>query len=162
VYETLYDIRQVSPINWTSLLFGSLVVAYGIFYVAAHRNKPPEGRPRWFPVAWLSFAIVWTLLSVGLPFHSSVTHAKALDDGNIRVVEGPIKDFHSQKDCKREQFSVAGQSFEYSKYEEMGRFNQPAPCGGPLRPGMFLRISYVGAGDIVRIERRIDTGREAR
>ena len=152
MYETLYDVRQVIPIDWEFLAVGTLFIGIGVLNLARPNSWPFANKPRWFGIVWLGFAILWTALSIGLPLSNQYVHASALNDGDIRVVEGPIEGFSSSSDCKREQFSVGGHSFEYSKYEDLGRFNRPAPCGGPLRPGMLVRISYTGEDDIVKLE----------
>ena len=98
---------------------------------------------------------------MGLPLSSHLRNSVALTQGNVRLADGRIAHFSSTSDCKNEHFTVAGHSFQYSHYEEMGRFNRPEPCGGPLRPGMYVRVYYVGEDDIVRIEQRKSLGSDA-
>lgn len=154
VYKTLYDVGATSPVNWQTLFWGLGFVLIGITYFVSHLKKPPTDRPRWFPAAWLGFAILWTVVGVGLPYHNNVTHAAALRDGTASVVEGPIQHFRTQSDCKDESFTVRGHAFEYSYYEDMGRFHFPQPCGGPIRAGMYVRITYVDDDDIIKVEQR--------
>lgn len=155
LYKTLYDVGATSPVNWQTLLWGLGFVLIGITYFVSHLKRPPTDRPRWFPAAWLGFAILWTVVAVGLPYYNNVTHAAALRDGKAYVVEGPVQHFHTQSDCKDESFTVAGHAFEYSYYEDMGRFHFPQPCGGPMRAGMYVRITYVSDDDIIKVEQRI-------
>ena len=160
MYETLYDIRATSPVNWSTLLWGLAFIVVGLWFVFSYCEDDTDGRPLWFRIAWLAFAVLWTMLGVGLPLSSHIRNSAALTQGNVRLADGRITDFRSTSDCKNERFTVAGHSFQYSYYEEMGRFNRPEPCGGPLRPGMYVRISYVNDDDIVKIEKREQVGRQ--
>lgn len=155
LYETIYDIRTTSSVNWYIALWGVAFIVFGVWLVVSDREKAPHGRPLWLRIAWLTFAVLWTALGVGLPLFNHISHSRALTRGDVRVADGRITNFRSSSDCKDERFTVAAHSFEYSFYEEMGRFNRPKPCGGPLRPGMQVRISYVNDDDIVKIEKRV-------
>lgn len=159
MYETLYDIRATSPVNWFILVWGLAFIVAGVWFVLNYRGNDTDRRPLWFRIAWLAFAVLWTMLGVGLPLSSHLRNSAALTEGNVHIAEGRIANFSSTSDCKNERFTAAGHSFQYSYYEEMGRFDHPEPCGGPLRPGMYVRISYVNDDDIVKIEQRERVGR---
>lgn len=160
MYETLYDIRSTSPVNWSILFWGLVFIAIGLWFVLSYREDDTSGRPFWFRIVWLAFAVLWTMVAVGGPLSSHISNAAALAQGNVHLADGRIANFNTSSDCKNEHFTVAGHRFQYSYYEEMGRFNRPEPCGGPLRPGMYVRISYVNDDDIVRIETRVPSGRQ--
>jgi hypothetical protein len=53
---------------------------------------------------------------------------------------------HAQK-----RFSVCGVPFSYSDYIETGGVNRSSSHGGPIRAGLWVRVSYVG-NTIARLE----------
>jgi hypothetical protein len=76
--------------------------------------------------------------------------------GRYETVEGTIEDFHFMpKDgSSNESFTISGHHFSYSDYDELELtpcFNQTALKGGPIRPGMLVRVKAT-EGCILRIE----------
>lgn len=153
MYETLFDIRQ-NLLKWDEVLTIGPMLVVAVVLVITGRKYPEGFRPRWLPTAVLVFALIAAVARILFPYIESARYARLLDAGAASVVEGRIEHFHSRPDCKYEHFLVADHYFSYSKFEARGRFDQPAPCGGPLHAGMLVRIFYIG-DDIVRIERRI-------
>jgi hypothetical protein len=45
---------------------------------------------------------------------------------------------------KEESFTVAGRTFRYSDHVATTCFNQPVAHGGPIKPGISLRIEFTG------------------
>jgi hypothetical protein len=76
--------------------------------------------------------------------------------GLYETVEGTIEDFHPMpKDgSSNESFTISGHTFSYSDNDELEAtpcFNQTALNGGPIRPGMMVRVK-ANEGCILRIE----------
>lgn len=72
----------------------------------------------------------------------------ALASGNTLVTEGVVADFipmpytgHSQ-----ERFTVSGVPFAFSDYAMSPGFNQTVSHGGPLKPGLQVRLHYIREG----------------
>ena len=64
MYETLYDIRATSPVNWFILLWGLAFIVVGLWFVLSYRKDGTDGQPLWFRIAWLAFAVFWTMVGV--------------------------------------------------------------------------------------------------
>ncbi|HEX8904265.1 MAG TPA: hypothetical protein VF771_05445 [Longimicrobiaceae bacterium] len=73
--------------------------------------------------------------------------------GDYSVAEGTVSGFipGSERDHREEEFSVGGQQFRYSSTALSPYFHRTAEKGGPIRPGLRVRISHVN-GDILRLE----------
>lgn len=80
----------------------------------------------------------------------------ALNSGNYRIAEGPVKNVHVRYGrINRQYFSVNNTDFEISDNELDGGFNQTIMNKGPLRENVYTRISYIESyGDkiIIRVE----------
>jgi len=77
----------------------------------------------------------------------------ALRDGQYAVVEGYVSDFvpmpHSGHSM--ESFVVQGHRFSYSDYVVSAGFNNTASHGGPIREGLYVRVTYTN-DVILRLE----------
>jgi hypothetical protein len=73
--------------------------------------------------------------------------------GAYSVVEGTVSDvvFGSTMGHRDESFRVGDQVFRYSSATVSPYFHRTAERGGPIRPGLRVRISHVN-GDILRLE----------
>jgi ABC-type Co2+ transport system permease subunit len=73
--------------------------------------------------------------------------------GAYAVVEGRVSDmvFGSMEGHRPESFRVGGQVFRYSSSTISPYFHRTAEWGGPIFPGLRVRISHVD-GDILRVE----------
>jgi hypothetical protein len=70
----------------------------------------------------------------------------ALQRGDAQVVEGRVEEFTPMpfNGKAQERFTVCGVPFSYSDSIETGGFNRSSSHGGPIREGLWIRISYVG------------------
>ena len=70
---------------------------------------------------------------------------EALKAGKVQVAEGVVENFHPMPASGHdtERFTVAGQRFAYSDYEETGGFNNTSSHGGAIKAGLPVRITYV-------------------
>jgi hypothetical protein len=96
-----------------------------------------------------SFLLVFAM-SFGLPMISAVGLSRQLADGEVVVVEGPVR-IDLEVFGKNECISVAGRSFCYSDSNVTAGFNRTRALGGPMRNGLQVRISSIG-DTIVRVE----------
>jgi hypothetical protein len=155
-YVTVFDAAAQPLRNWPFPAFGLIFVMIGIVLVF----KPawvPFGH-RWlrqglFPWLYLLFAIAWTIssgLAVGLDSYRAV---QALRSGSYSVVQGEVENFTPMpiEGHADEQFDVGGVHFAYSDFEVTAGFNNSASHGGPIRPGLPVRIAYRG-NEILRLQ----------
>jgi hypothetical protein len=61
-----------------------------------------------------------------------------------QVVEGRVENFvpMPRTGNGRERFTVRGVTFEYSDFAATPGFNQTSAAGGPIQPGLQVRVSY--------------------
>jgi hypothetical protein len=97
-------------------------------------------------------AVVAVLASMVIlqDFHEATARYRG---GHYSVVEGRVTDFTpgSTSNPRDEDFRVGEQEFHYSPWELSPYFHRLAEKGGPIRPGLRVRISHVN-GDILRLE----------
>lgn len=109
-------------------------------------------------------AVTLSLALVGMGWFAAVTIfqgtweiVQAAERGDYEVVEGSVTDYEvTGPDGKRvESFRVDGVPFRYSESSVTAGFDQTAPRGGPIRPGLHVRLAHRG-GVILRVETRDD------
>ena len=88
-------------------------------------------------------------------------YKKELSEHRCSIVEGVVTDFHPMPywGHSHESFVIKGIRFEYSDNIITPAFNNTSSHGGPIKPGMHLRVFYTdsreyrGTRAILRIER---------
>ena len=88
-------------------------------------------------------------------------YKKQLAEHRCSIVEGAVTNFHPMPyhGHSDESFVINGVRFAYSDYTITPAFNNTSSHGGPIKPGMHLRVFYTDSRDfkgskaILRIER---------
>jgi hypothetical protein len=171
-FRTVFDAAHEGYASWWFPSHGLIFVCIGVVLVlwpARKREVMPSGwrgrARKIFNWCFLAFAVVWTLSIFGTTFSQYLTAKNALNDGRYDVVEGRITDFipmpdtgHSKeyvlgRSCcsSKESFIVGGQRFSYSDFIVTSGFHNTASHGGPIREGLYVRVSYLG-NLILRLE----------
>jgi len=67
-------------------------------------------------------------------------------EGRYSIVEGPVTDFvpMPNEGHSYESFTVQGRRFTYSDYEVTSGFHNSTSHGGPIRQGLYVRVTYMG------------------
>jgi hypothetical protein len=159
-YRTVFDVaHQGSPL-FSFPTFGLLFILVGVVMVwrpAFIQQMMPTSSNgidlRLFGMIFLLFAISWTLIGYTAIAGQQGQGAAELRDPNLSVVEGTVENFVPMPygGHARESFTVGGRPFSYSDYIITSGFHNAASHGGPIRPGLHVRLSYVG-NDILRVE----------
>ena len=99
------------------------------------------------------FSAVVTTIAAMATFMNHEGVVASLQKGNYKSVEGIVSDFKPMPSDGHglESFVVSGQYFSYSDYISTAGFHQTTRNGGPIRPGMPVRILYNG-NSILRLE----------
>ena len=169
IYKTVFDASQHHYENLWSLAPLLIFVAIGAILVR-YRKVPlvyrpalmphlivpgaPQGRARMI-FSWSFFIFSLLVAAVGLPgtlweYHRATSDLRG---GRYLVMEGPVTDFVPMP-CEghaQESFTVNGHRFSYSDYSMTAGFRNTASHGGPIREGLYVRISYSG-NLILRLE----------
>jgi hypothetical protein len=114
-------------------------------------------KPGW-PVPLIFCFLGIVVFYVAGPLVSDITQMNsealtAFETGRYSVIEGVVTDFHPMpyEGHDDECFSVTSRRFCYSDYQATPGFHNAASHGGPIRPGLRVRIAHSG-GTILRIE----------
>lgn len=101
------------------------------------------------------FAACWTSYVWFSTYREYTNCVAAINQHRYLTVEGQVEDFHPMPKSGHsdECFRVRQETFCYSDYAITPGFNQTSTHGGPIRPGLPLRIAYLD-GYIIRLEVR--------
>ncbi|MGJ5815286.1 hypothetical protein [Paludibaculum fermentans] len=150
-YVTAFEVSGESSNSSFGLLGLVLVLAAGIVISAKLWFKWRQ--PHWIvPFFLCAFGLIWIYL--GIWFHNEGLAAMtALQSGRYSIVEGMVTDFHPMpyNGHDAECFSVRSKRFCYSDYDVSPGFRNAASHGGPIRPGLSVRVTYFGP-TILRLE----------
>jgi hypothetical protein len=150
-YRVVFEINQ-KGYDWRFPAVGVLFLIAGAILVWMGRRQK-LARFRNTGYVFVGFASLWTLLVFSTTFRDYLALQRAYRKGQYSVVEGRVEDFRPmpydghQEEC----FSVEHVTFCYSDFEPTGGFNNTASHGGPLRPGLPIRVAYVD-NHILRLE----------
>ena len=156
-YQTVFDVINVGYRYWyiPAAMLG-LTVASIMFLLLI---KLVGGKARGI----LAFSIYSTLilspfLSLAMFFSTYSDYRElrnAPQEGKTVVIEGNVENFilmpYEGHHPSSESFTVAGHTFAYSEYEDTAGFNTTSSHGGPIRPGIYVRIYALG-NKIARLE----------
>jgi hypothetical protein len=100
-----------------------------------------------------AFGLVWTAGTFAYTYGGYIANLTALRNRSYQVVEGRVTNFSPLPVSGHgvESFDVDGVSFSYSDYIITSGFNHTAANGGPIRPGLYVRVTYVDDA-ILRLE----------
>jgi len=156
-FQTVYDLAQTGYDAWHSVSTGLILSAIGAAMVLfPSLLKTTTSGWRIFAWVYFLFAVGWTVIVFSTTYGTYSFLLGRLQSGEYQIAEGIVENFDPipEEGHKHESFDVAGQHFEYSDFDlSRGGFNNAASHGGPIRAGLYVRISHV-KGVIVRIEVR--------
>lgn len=151
-YETIFDITKTGiGVLW--VVFPS-VVWIGLFIALIRfKDRVSPRLPRCCVYAVSSFAVV---SSVALCLNLAAEQYSLRErfrKGEYDTVEGIVEEFDPMPKGghKNESFKVNGVKFEYSDFDISPGFHNAASHGGPIREGLFVRVSHIG-DTIVKLE----------
>lgn len=146
----IFDIATVGYTYWWIVVVGAILFTLLVLWGWAHSEQKPAGRIAGF-IAPAIVAVVVPMIIV--PSHRKyVELVDRVAAGKVNSIEGVVHNFQPANASQEfEEFSIGGRSFRYSDAWLMPGFHQSARYGGPVAPGKYLRIQYVG-NDITRLE----------
>jgi hypothetical protein len=164
-FRTVFDASQGDG-AWVPLAGGVMFVCAGalmVFRPALMRPWLPnwlhQGRARtFFSWVFLVFSLGWTVAAFADAHNRNRRISNALEGGRSQIVEGFVTNYvpmpesgHSPTGPARESFTVGGASFSYTDFSLTGGFRNTASHGGPIREGLYVRVTYIGKM-ILRLE----------
>ena len=155
-YDVVFDASRGHGIAWTFLAPGILFILLGVAVLTKKIVLPTQMSPQ--SVArgakfFLGFAVLWTTLAAGAMARDYFRLKSVLVGNQAEILEGRVTNFRPMpwSGHPMESFSVCGVTFSYSDFIETGSFNNATSHGGPIREGLWVRISLVG-NSIARLE----------
>ena len=149
-YHVVFDVSRQLPQWWWSFALPLAIV----FVLMRFGKRNRMNQHRWFKRIFVGFAVLLALVDVISTWARYVGQRKALEQGNVRVVEGVVNDFIPQRVYFKypEQFVVVAPTgrYKYQYYSSLGTggLNQ---SHGHIRNGTRVRITD-RYGVILRLE----------
>ena len=150
-FRTVFDAgQQAFPTGWTVSFALACVGALLVFRPALMLEILPnglQGKARtifsWFFFLGTTAITIVVFSSEKAAYSATKT---ALATGGYSVVEGRVADFDPMpyQGHKMESFTVNGRRFTYSDFIETTGFHNAASRGGPIREGLYVRVSHIG------------------
>lgn len=162
LYETVYDISDIGfrffwlPAAGAAIAFiGLLIACAPVLAVISLPSRWYRGSPRMFGIVIFVLGIFWTAASFAVINAEYLSLVRAFEEGNYKVVEGPVQNFHPMPFTPNgtESFEVGGLRFEYSDFELKDAHITTTVHAGPIEDGLFVRVAYTG-NKILRLEIR--------
>ena len=151
-YVTAFEISGQSS-GWPFAFVGLIPLLVGAVIILGKLLFKLR-RPNWFMAcSWCGFGLLWiSVVGAGILKEESDAFT-AYRTGEYSTVEGVVTDFHPMpyEGHDSECFSVQSQRFCYSDYAVTPGFHNAASHGGPIRPGLAVRIAYYGS-NILKLE----------
>ena len=151
-FVTVFDIAQKHP-DWRLLITPAVGALVALGFVCWELLTKRRFK---YVMVGIVFAFVSFVVSYG--FYKDSTYGlpesvAALREGRASVIEGRVHDFVPMPFSGHayEQFTLNGVPFSYSDFELHPCFNNTSSHGGPIRPDIWVRVSYSG-NCILRIE----------
>jgi hypothetical protein len=148
-FRTVFDVRATGfqPEWWP--LYGLVFVGLGLVLL----RLGPRPWSRFLGGLAATLAVVWVVAPFAIHFSEYRRLRNALDTGRYILVEGTVEDFVAGRRDSHppERFRVAGREYVYSPAIVTSGFRRLQVDGGPIRPGLRVRI-YDVDGAIARLE----------
>jgi hypothetical protein len=144
-YVTVYTISDQYP-DWPLACACSVPLVVAIIIMIG-KSRFRWHRPSWlFTICLAIFGAVMAWLVGSVAFGNNLEGLKAFRMGYASVVEGIVTNFHPMpyEGHEDECFSVHLHRFCYSDYVAVPGFRNTASHGGPIRPGINVRVTYLG------------------
>ncbi len=155
-YELVFDAAH-SPIQFKGIALGTAFTVLGALLWWKQRSP---GLPAWtrflfrtassrvFGRTFFFFSLFWTVLVTASTLNGYFRVRGALASGNTLVTEGVVADFVPMPYTGHgsERFTVSDVPFSFSDYVTTPGFNQTVSHGGPLKPGLQVRLHYIQEG----------------
>jgi hypothetical protein len=150
--KTLFDITA-KPFDWMSLVPPTGLLLVGIFLTQMERKNIGKFLIRRIGHILCFVAAIIAAYTSAKWFTTKRAGALALEKGKCSVIQGEVTSFRPMTYAGQphESFSIGNQSFSYSDFVVTPCFNNSSSHGGPMRPGLHLRVSY-SDDCILRIE----------
>jgi hypothetical protein len=142
-FVTVFEISN-KPINWQPLINCAIFCIVGIGVVLWKWRSEERTRYLFVGIGFCFIAFVIGFGSYRGDTYGIPEATQALREGRVSTVEGRVTDFVPMPygGHPDEQFTVSGVRFSYSDYLIVPCFNNASSQGGPIKEGLWVRLSY--------------------
>jgi len=154
-YRLVYDAAAAGYADWWFPAIGlALLAGFGLALYRHHSGTPT--RHAWALYAGVPFLLLWVVAAATATYGRYATLRDRLRAGQFTTVEGVVQDFEpgDAGDHREERWSVRSGGrlyrYQYSPSRLTPGFRHTAAHGGPIRPGLRVRIADVD-GYIARL-----------
>jgi hypothetical protein len=146
-FQLVYDIHQAGCRVWFIAPVGLLLTLVSIVVWRSARAADRTG-----PGGPIIFFSLLTLISFVVTWGEYWHLLRAVDRGEAQVLVGVVSALEPPRSYKgAERFRVAGHVFSYSRYQTKQGFHTLSADGGPILPGVCVRLQYID-DHILRLE----------
>jgi hypothetical protein len=149
-FKTIFDAESHGYSTWWFPAIGLIFIFWGLLVafrpMFTSQNTGPlrkvKSIMRW---SFVAFGILWISITFYGRFREYITASSALHTRNYQVVEGPVTYYVPMPSdgYGEESFVVNGVSFGYSDNNLTVGFHNTASHGGPIREGLYVRVTYL-------------------
>jgi hypothetical protein len=145
--KIIFDVAT-KPFAWEPMWAAIVGFLFGCVLIVLKKLKWRHAMSISVGFVFMLAAVVYAGRDATRWYISRQHNVKALTSGQYKIAQGVVETFHPMPDdgSSNESFTVSGYAFSYSDYSELTPstcFNQTAAHGGPIHPGMLLRIKFV-------------------
>ncbi|HUA61373.1 MAG TPA: hypothetical protein VML19_21610 [Verrucomicrobiae bacterium] len=152
-YVTLFDISQ-TRFQWAYPSFGLLFLVTGLILTLVVSRWSKRRSPRIAGGVMMVFSAGWTAFAIYSTHRDYVECLEAFRRNQATVIEGTVEDFRiAPYEGMDECFRVQTATFCYSDESIQPGFHRTGARGGPIRPGLAVRITAY-RGNILKLEAR--------
>jgi hypothetical protein len=155
-YRLIYDAPTAGYTDWWFPAVGLvLLVVFGAALYRHHSGTPV--RHVWVLYVGVPFLLLWVTIAAAATYGNYARLRDRLRAGEFTTVEGIVQDFQPSDagDHRTERWAVMSGGrlyhYEYVPSRLTPGFRQTVVHGGPIRPGLRVRIADVD-GHIARLE----------
>jgi hypothetical protein len=150
-YQTVFEIGLRS-FPWAIFVVPTLFIIAGGALVRYPRGKQIRQAVGGILII---LSILFIVLMAGGAVTDFIEARYDYSRGHFSVIEGAVENFHPMphEGHQQESFTVNGVAFFYSDFDSSPCFRNASSRGGPIRPGLAVRIAY-HQGCILRLDIR--------
>ena len=154
-YRTVFDASEQYLHGWVAtiamcailLAVASIILQPSFLIRSFPQSSPGKYARNAVRTVWLAIVAIFIAIELNYAFKGRYVleeQAAAQLRGEFPTIEGRVEQFQPMpyQGDKDEFFTVKGVTFRYSDYYINGGFKNTSSHGGPMREGLFVRITY--------------------
>ena len=144
-YHTVFEISRTGSGMLEFFVVPLFFLALGVGLVRGWVQFQARRPSKLIGYFFIFFSLIMETLVIWNSTRVNADLEGALRKGHYQIVEGRVENLEPMNDWrnKHESFTVRGLRFRYSDFIVDQCFNHSSTHGGPIRDGLFVRVSYL-------------------